>query len=228
VLTPEQLLLRLANQEDALVERKLEGVRPADLRRTATAFANSVPEGSVGLLFVGVHDRTGEAVGVENPDQFQKNLRAFLHGDCYPPIQYDATVLTVGDNHIVSVQFPYSDRKPHFAGGAYVRVGSESVAASEQQYEELIFSRNDKVREILKYRNGLYTVLGVGYRLGSHRRLHDANYRESLECRVEQCTPHAMRLSVIASNRYITESLSRVEIGWDEERYRPLLIVTFD
>lgn len=58
-MNKDDLVKLLGNHEDNFVERKPEGVAPAELRQTVCAFANSVPEGRVGVLFIGIHDKTG-------------------------------------------------------------------------------------------------------------------------------------------------------------------------
>lgn len=226
-MNKDDLVKLLGNHEDNFVERKPEGVALAELRQTVCAFANSVPEGRVGVLFIGIHDKTGEVIGVGNPDQLQKRVRDAGQGDCYPPIEYTSEVLTVGDKAVVAVVIPPSAAKPHFTGPAYVRVGSESPKASPQQFEELILSRIDKAREILKHKNDVFTVLGIGYKLGSNKPLPDAGYRERRECRIEACTAHLVTLRDIAEGVQFSEPLEHVIVNYDHDRYRPMLMVRF-
>lgn len=226
-MNKDDLLKLLGNHEDNFVERKVEGARDSELRQTVCAFANSVPEGRVGVLFVGIHDKTGEVLGVTNPDHTQKRIRDAAQGDCYPPIEYKSEVLTVDDKAVVAVVIPPSNSKPHFSGPAYVRVGSESPKASARQFEELILSHVDKAREILRYRNVLFTVLGIGYKVGSNRPLGDAGYRETRECRILACTAHVVTFEDIARGERISEPLEHVTFNYDEEKYRPMLLVRF-
>ena len=227
-MTTEQLLALLGNHEDNFIERKPEGVSPSELRQTVCAFANTVPEGSVAVLFIGVHDKTGERLGVANPDQLQKRIRDACQGDCYPPITYTSEVLPPEDGKIVvAVVVPPSDAKPHFAGPAYVRVGSESPKASSQQYEELILSRVDKAREILTHKHEVFSVRGIGYKLGSNKPLHDGGYIEQCECRIEACTGHLVTFNDIGSGRRFSEPLEHVTINYDQEKHRPMLMVRF-
>jgi hypothetical protein len=179
------------------------------------------------VLFVGIHDKTGEVLGVEKTDQLQKRLREICQSDCYPPINYTSEVLAVGDKKVVAVVIPFSKEKPHFTGPAYVRVGSESPKASARQYEELILSRNDKTREILKHKNDIWTVLGIGYKLGSNKPLHDSNYREMRECRIEACTGHIVTISDISTQESFSEPLAHITINYDQKKWRPMLLVRF-
>ena len=226
-MNKDDLMKLIGNHEDNFVERKQEGVTPAELRQTICAFANSVPEGSFGVLFIGIHDKTGEVIGVGNTDQLQKRVRDAGQGDCYPPIKYTSEVLNVGDKAVVAVVIPPSATKPHFTGPAYVRVGSESPKASAQQFDELILSRIDKAREILEHKDDVFTVLGIGYELGSNKPLSDANYREMRECRVKACTAHLVTLQDIATEIRFSEPLEHVIVNYDHEKYRPMLMVRF-
>jgi hypothetical protein len=227
-MTPDDLLKLVGNFEDSFVERKPENVNARELRQTVGAFANTVPEGRPAVLFVGVHDKTGEVLGVESPEALQKRVREVCRDDCYPPIMFETEVLNVGGRAVVAVVIPFSSERPHFTGPAYVRVGSESHRASPQQYEKLILSRVDKAREILKHEHEVFTVLGVGYRLGSNRPLADRSYRQMRECRVHECTGLLVTLDDIAEGLRFSEPLDRVAFTIDHERNgRPMLVVTF-
>lgn len=99
--------------------------------------------------------------------------------------------------------------------------------ASPQQFDELILSRIDKAREILKHKNDVFTVLGIGYKLGSNKPLPDAGYREMRECLVEACTAHLVTLRDIAAEIRFSEPLEHVIVNYDHEKYRPMLMVRF-
>ena len=223
-MEPKDLLDRLAANEDNLVERKPEGANRSELRRTLVAFANSTPEGQVALLFLGVHDE-GRIIGVKNTDALQKTVGDVCNADCYPPIDFFARALEVGGKVILAIGVSYSKRKPHFAGPAFVRRGSESVAASPELYEELIFSRNDKCRQILGWRGQVISVLSIQHKLGVPKRISDQGYREGSECRVLDCTAHVVQLEVVASRVRVSEPLESVTIMRDEEKWRPMLVV---
>ena len=89
-------------------------------------------------------------------------------------------------------------------------------------------SRVDKAREILRHGNVVFTVMGLGYRVGSNAYLGEKGYRESRECRIEACDAHNVRMLDIASGEHITEPLRRVDPTWDEKRRRPMLNVIFE
>ena len=58
--------------------------------------------------------------------------------------------------------------------------------APKQQYDELIFSRNDKVREILKHK-GHSVQSACRLQLGTHKPVAASAYREWRECHVVIC-----------------------------------------
>ena len=69
---------RISHPEDGLTERKTEGAGERDFKETVVAFANSVPQGSEGVLFIGVADKTGEILGCNGIESLQKNTRSNL------------------------------------------------------------------------------------------------------------------------------------------------------
>ncbi|WP_124543281.1 AlbA family DNA-binding domain-containing protein [Piscinibacter terrae] len=225
-MTPEQLLQKVSDHEDNFVERKVEGVSASELRQTACAFANSVPEGREAVLLVGIHDK-GQVLGVGNTDALQKRIRDACDNDCYPPIACSMQILDVAGKKVVAAVFPSSARRPHFSGPAYVRRGSESPKATAEQYEELILSRVDKAREIVQHRDQLFTVQGIGYKLGSNRPLQDATYKESRECRLLGCTAHLVTFEDINSGVRFSEPLAHTTITYDHEKWRTMVLVSF-
>jgi len=80
-MTNDELLERLRHHEDNFVERKSDGLSPTDIRKAASASANTL-EGRSSILFIGVHDKTGELLGVRDTDQMQKKVRAACQENC--------------------------------------------------------------------------------------------------------------------------------------------------
>lgn len=224
-MTPEELRRRIGDHEDNFIERKPQGANGAELRRAIVAFANSVPEGRDAILFIGVHDN-GTVRGCTAPDSVQKTVRKICDQDCYPPIRFTSEVITTDDGPIVAVIVPASDNRPHFAGPAFVRRGSESVMASEQVFNELVYSRNSKAAAVLRLKNQVVIVIGLGHRLGSTRRDVFPGHREGGEARVLECTSQTVRFQMLDSLRYVMEPLDHVEVSYDEERHKRLLVVT--
>ena len=222
-MTLAELHRRLSDDEDNYVERKPQSVKQSEIRRTATAFANQLATDETGVLFIGVADN-GDALGVDNTDALQKRVRRALQHECYPPIKYTALILEKNGKKVLAVAIPASSSKPHFAGPAYVRIGSESVNASDDQYEQLIASRNEKCRRL--QRLGQKTLSVVSHKkLGDTRRIPDGAYREYRECKIEFVDAHHVRLYDIGHSEYFSEPLSNIEIARDEKKHRPLLIV---
>ena len=221
-----ELIGLLGKPEDNFTERKSEGVTAEEIRQTACAFANSLPDGREAVLFIGVHDKTGEVVGLNgDTDILQKRVRAAID-NCFPSVPYSAEVVDTKGGAVLAVVVRPSSKGPHFTGPAYVRVGSESKKASEQVFNELVFSRNDKCKELIRYRAGLVTVYGIDYKLGSGQPLH-GSHREMRMCRIEEVTPHYVGLTDVSADWRFTEHLNHIEIGVDRDNRRPSLSVTF-
>ena len=161
--------------------------------------------------------------GCNNADIVQKRVRDALH-ECYPPIAYVSEVMTLDGKDVVAVRVMASPDRPHFTGLAYVRVGSESVKASPQLFDEMVAARNSKVAAILRLRGTLITAFGVGHRLGHIRRIEGA-YRESAECEVIACDAHQVTLQRTADNWRFYEAVDRIEPSTDGQMKRPALIV---
>jgi hypothetical protein len=219
---PRDLQSRLRDPEDRFVERKPERAGKSDFKRTLVAFANSVPANRTGVLFVGVGDR-GEIQGVENPDRVQKDLRHLAENDCYPPIYIDTEALVVDGKVVVAAVVGSSPDRPHFAGHAYIRRGSESVSASKRLFDELILSREDKRRVLLEWRGTTCTVQAIGKPFGEVFPM-GAHHVETLTCTIEEVTAHYVRLRV-DGRRMVTEILEVVRLSWDDQNERPRIIV---
>ncbi len=219
----EELLERLGTPEDNFIERKPDGAKREELRKTIVAFANSVPEGRTGVLYIGVRD-SGDIQGVQNPDSLQKTIQSICTQDCYPPISYQSEVLPIDNRNVVAVVIPRSVDGPHFSGPAYVRRGSQSITASEEVFNELLTCRLAKPAEILKRKGDIITVVARGKELGSTKILGDPRYRARHECRVEGCTAHAVRLFDLATGKYVSEPLENITISFDDEQERLMLV----
>lgn len=210
------LRARVSDQEDNFVERKSQGIKPAEIRATLCAFANSVPEGRTALLYIGVAN-DGSVSGCDNADAVQQRVMECAD-DCYPPIDWSSEVVKLQDRDVVAVVIPASRNRPHFAGGSYVLVGSSTRKASEAQFEELVASRNSKTAALLKMKDQVIAVEGIGHEVGSTRPISDRQYHESRECRVIGCDVHRVELMQINNGAAYSEGLDRVEVSHDHER----------
>lgn len=220
----EALAARIGRKEDALVERKPEGVSAAELRATACAFANTVGPGATGVIFIGVAN-DGTVLGVQNPDSLQRTIRKQLATVCYPPISYQAYVLDLVGKAVVAIEVPASEKRPHFTGPAFVRNGSETVAATEAQYEVLIASRNTVAGVLGRAIGETWRVMAIGKRLGDTKPIQQPGHREAADCRIVEVTGHYVRLHNASAGVNLTEELSRAEVSYDEKHHKKLLIV---
>lgn len=152
-----ELVAQMRRFEDHFVERKTVGDRK-DWLKTIVAFANSTPDGSNAILFIGV-TREGRIEDHESDlDTVQKTLNKEL-GKAYPPIQCQSTIVEEHGRKALALIIPSSKNRPHFSGPAYVRRLSETFPASEQEFSELIARRNSMVSKILDYKGKWVTVM---------------------------------------------------------------------
>lgn len=203
----DELLRRLRSEEDNLVERKPDGPNAAELRRTLVAFANTVREGEEAVLFVGVADKGGAVLGVQNTDAMQKNVNRAA-SDCFPPIHVDQRALEQNGKPFLAVIVRRSALRPHFAGQAYVRKGSESVAASQEAMNELIDRRHSKAALFLEWKGKLVT------------RNYPNGMREPRDAIIEDCTTHFVTVRALNSGELIKRHIDAVPYDWDGEQNR--------
>ncbi len=149
-MTDDEIKRRLADFEDGWIERKQKGVSTDDIRKTLVAFANSIPDGEEAILFIGVAN-DGKITGVDNPEKRQREVSKTALEWCYPPIKHTIRVIEVDGYQVVAVIVQSSQNKPHFAGPAFIRVGSRSMRASDEMFQSLIELRLGTVRELTKW-----------------------------------------------------------------------------
>jgi Putative DNA-binding domain len=147
-LTDDDILLRLTTFEDAFVERKTSA-DSKDWLKTVVAFANSTPVGEPAILFIGVRN-DGSIEDGANLDSLQRTFSEKLSA-AYPNIYYLPKVLQRDGKQFLAVIVLGSENRPHFAGPAFIRDGSQSIPSSAKQFDTLIAERNSKVREIRKW-----------------------------------------------------------------------------
>jgi hypothetical protein len=95
-------------------------------------------------------------------DEIHKTIADELK-NVYPPIPYMAKGLWEGSLAYLVVIVQGSEHRPHFAGQSFIRQGSQTIAASEEQYATLIAERQSKVRELLKFKGQAIVVVTVGH-----------------------------------------------------------------
>jgi hypothetical protein len=227
-MNPPSLSTRLADLEDGLTERK-QGLQSNDeIRKAVVSFANSVPEGSTAVLFIGVaNDGAVTGIAADQVEKIQQRVRRICEEDCFPAIAIHlACVLSIEGKHVIAFEFAPSQNRPHFTGHAYIRVGSESVKASASKLDVLIASKNTTAARLLdvKAKNGLVTVvipLGASFPPGNR-----ISTRREYQCTVEQCDALFVKFRDIADLRYLDFPLDSLLPNWDVNRDRLLVEYT--
>jgi len=156
MLTNEEILLKLAQQEDSFVERKSRN-DVNDCLRTAVAFANSTPIGYPAIMFVGVTDN-GDIETIADLDKLQWSISERV-SKAYPTIYTETRILEKDGKKLLAVLVPGSPDRPHFAGPSFIRDGSKSIPASEAQFKTLIAQRESKAYEILQWKGKHVTLI---------------------------------------------------------------------
>lgn len=128
----------------------------------------------------------------------------------YPRIPYVAKALSEDEAHYLLVIVHGSENRPHFAGPSYIREGSQSIAASEEQFRLLIAQRLSKVRELLNWRGKAVTVEHVmpmtsGSVAGQLRRPEMATLTGCNEFYV----------TVLANDKTFSYTLADIELSFD-------------
>ena len=158
VFSDIDLAARLTDTEDHFTERKSKSDRSGWIRSTV-AFANSTPIGYPALLFVGVTD-DGSITDNGKIEDLMKSYSDSIASNCYPPIYTMPRVFTHNGKSCIAVTVLGSEARPHFAGKSYVRDGTQTKEASEEQFSLLIAQRNSKVRTILEHK-GKQIILAI-------------------------------------------------------------------
>lgn len=146
-MTEAELQERLRAGEGPLCEFKTD-LGGEDVREAVVAFANTVRAPDEAVLFLGIGPGGRPTGTIANADQAQLRLPGLLR-KCYPPIetiQYHP--LLIEGVPVVAVVVAESPTRPHFTGGAYVRVGSQTQIASKEMFEELIADRTETARRL--------------------------------------------------------------------------------
>ncbi|MCU1272395.1 MAG: putative transcriptional regulator [Acidobacteriaceae bacterium] len=208
-LNEADLLARMKNFEDHLVERKVVSDNK-DWKKTAVAFANSVPVGIPAILFIGVRDGGEIETPQKNLDEAQKKFNSKMK-TVYPRIFYVPKIVSENGLQALAVIIPGSELRPHFAGLAYVRRGSVTEDASEEQLSELIAQRNSKTATILRWKGKNVTVF---------LRSGDSEAAWPNSTIVVDCNQFYVSLQTVPHEPATSFPLSRVEINFDHARYR--------
>jgi hypothetical protein len=205
---------RLSDPEDGLTERKPEAAGERDFKETLVAFANSVPDGSEGVLFVGVGDKPGEILGCKGIESLQKTITRLCANECYPPVQHTCEASNIDGKAVLAVIVPYSANRPHFAGHAFRRVGAQNIKADERAYLDFIASRSSVGARVLENRGKVVQVRSYGKRIGDPRP-QAPSYSEGGKFLLEVCDPHAVTLQDITSGKRVIEQLENFSVSYE-------------
>jgi hypothetical protein len=215
-LNEADLLARMKNFEDHLVERKVISDQK-DWKKTAVAFANSTPVGLPAVLFIGVRNNGEIETPQQNLDDAQKKFNSRMQ-DVYPRVPYVPKIISDKGQQALAIIIPGSELRPHFAGLSYVRRGSETFEASEQQLRDLITQRNSKAARILAWKDKTITVVIPLPPSASHLELaQTSKFNASV---VTECNPFYVSLQPSPTEPPTSFPLSRIEILFDNLRQR--------
>jgi predicted HTH transcriptional regulator len=202
----------LHSTEHSFVERKTVN-DTQDVVKTVVAFANTLPHGEEGVLFVGATDG-GEIEPHESDlDKLQKKLDGKLK-DIYPTLNW--TTKTVQENGKECLAFIIlgSASRPHFAGQLFVRDGSKTVAASAERYESILAARTSKTHELQQWVDKPVTVRTLTRQSGMAYMVNEQKQSGQL------VAANQFYLTLNMGNRIISHALKRVEISYDHAAKR--------
>lgn len=229
MLSDEDLCRRIKTGEDSITEFKTESTcNGSELRKTLSAFANSVPEGSIAVLFAGIGNQ-GTSEGVQHSDDLQKTVQKACDQGCYPPIRHTTRAFMFEGKVVLAIMISASDSRPHFSGPAYVRTGTQSINATSEIYEDLISSRNEKARKILKWKDReIYfeapiTPSAAMFLKPGSTIVIPANNRGVFQCLVKACDPFCVQLGSLHGGGVFSFALEKVTITWEYHSQKLIL-----
>jgi hypothetical protein len=211
------LIARMRNFEDHLVERKTVKDEK-DWKKTAVAFANSVPLGLPAVLYIGVRDNGEIETPQHDLDEVEKKFNRQM-SKVYPRIAYVPKILSDNGRQALAVIIPGSESRPHFAGLAYVRRGSESIEASEEQFTELIAHRNSKAARILAWKGKVITVVQLSQSRPGFGLIRK-EWKPGLAISVANCDQFYVTLQVGTGAQNLSFPLGQLEISFDNGNNR--------
>jgi hypothetical protein len=135
VLSDAYLAARLTRPEDDLCERKSN----TDYRGWIEIewLLRILLLGSVAVLFIGLGDDGTIADNASIPSL----MKSYSDGKaerCYPPIDTIQREFIYNGKSCLAVVIPGSEARPHFAGPAFIRDGTQTKKANEEQFAMLI------------------------------------------------------------------------------------------
>lgn len=137
-LTTDEILELIENGENQRVEFKEESVKPNGLAKELVAFANT----NNGIILIGVDDES-VVKGIDDPKNFEEDLRNIAQNNCKPPITLEIKKYTANNKKILAIFVPQGRNKPYQRndGKSFVRRGSTSRPADPTEIKELAKNR---------------------------------------------------------------------------------------
>lgn len=143
-LSMDNLSNILINGENSFVEFKEKDVRSESVAKELVAFLNF--EG--GTLFIGVSDN-GEIIGVDDKN-YEEWIMNICRNSIYPPVIPIYEEIVIDDKKIIKVEVLKGINNPyHTSNKYYIRVGSTSREASQQELIRLLQSSNALHYEVI-------------------------------------------------------------------------------
>ena len=211
----QDLISKLTAIEDSFVESKPRG-RKSEWLLATVAFANSTPIGYPAVLFIGVDD-SGKIQDGGNPESDMKSYSDYISAHSYPPIYTYPHALLKEGRECVAVIIPGSELRPHFAGKAYVREGTETKEAQPEQVAALVAQTNSKTRELLAWAGKEITFATLNPAPHGYQ----DSYASSPIRVLTANSPYATFQTLNSGpDNMISYSLHRLELGFDHRRNR--------
>lgn len=129
----------LRRTEGKTLEFKRDASSPGPILKTVCAFANTAG----GTLLIGIEDRTGAVLGVENPLDTEERLASIIADGISPRLVPSIELLPWRDTRVLAVNVypgpsrPYSVTSGSGTASAYVRVGSTNRIADDALMAEM-------------------------------------------------------------------------------------------
>ena len=126
-------------------KEKLEEKNPRSWLKSVSAFANGIG----GALIFGIADKTGEVVGLDDPDSTAEKISSFLHDRMDPIPPFVLRFQAEGDKHLIILEVNPGNETPYYYVGrnertAYHRVGNESIVCDAAKLRELALKGSGK------------------------------------------------------------------------------------
>jgi len=205
----DELRARLGDAEDALVERK-ESPHLEAVKEAASGLANTLAEGTTGVVFIGVKNNGTPTGKLGDVDAVLKKVRGYL-SQCYPPLPYQLHALQANGADVVAIVVSPSRDRPHFTGKAYVRKGAETIEASQDAIGQLLDQRNSLVAALTPYVGEKITVFEAR-QMSTGAAIWDGKHRDATLVAVN---PHFVRVKITGETADRAISLRRIDLEWN-------------